>query len=160
MTWWTYARYRTHLIVTAAVLLVASLWLWRSGWVMTHEYRELAIARCLNSDGNCTNVTQQFLDDHSGYRFLIPLFLVVPAMFGAFWGAPLFGREFEGGTHRMAWTQSVTRRRWFGISLAGIAVAVLVLTTLLTWLVSWWSAPPITATRHRMTPGIFDLRGV
>lgn len=160
MTWWTYARYRTHLVVTIAVLLVASLWLWRSGWLMADEYRDLGIARCLARGSTCSTVTQQFLGRHTGYRFLIPLFLVVPAVIGAFWGAPLFGREFESGTHRLAWTQSVTRRRWLGISLVTIAAAVLVITTLLTWLVSWWSAPLVSANHDRMTPGIFDLRGV
>ena len=35
----------------------------------------------------------------------------VPALVGAFWGAPMVARELEAGTHRLAWTQSVTRTR-------------------------------------------------
>ncbi|GAA5018199.1 hypothetical protein [Actinopolymorpha pittospori] len=31
---------------------------------------------------------------------------------GALLGAPLLAQEFEHGTHRMAWTQGVTRIRW------------------------------------------------
>ncbi|MGW5364163.1 ABC transporter permease subunit [Actinopolymorpha pittospori] len=31
---------------------------------------------------------------------------------GALLGAPLLAQEFEHGTHRMAWTQGVTRGRW------------------------------------------------
>ena len=48
---------------------------------------------------------------------------VVPAVVGAFWGAPLVARELEAGTHRLAWTQSVTRGRWLatrlGLTLLG-----------------------------------------
>ena len=34
-----------------------------------------------------------------------------------FWGAPLLAREFETGTFRLAWTQSVTRTRWLAVKL-------------------------------------------
>jgi ABC-type transport system involved in multi-copper enzyme maturation permease subunit len=38
--------------------------------------------------------------------------VVLPALAGAFIGAPLVAREIENGTHRLAWTQGVTRLRW------------------------------------------------
>ncbi len=38
--------------------------------------------------------------------------VVLPALAGAFIGAPLIAREVENGTHRLAWTQGVTRLRW------------------------------------------------
>jgi hypothetical protein len=38
--------------------------------------------------------------------------VVLPALAGAFIGAPLVAREIENGTHRLAWTQGVTRTRW------------------------------------------------
>jgi ABC-type transport system involved in multi-copper enzyme maturation permease subunit len=40
-----------------------------------------------------------------------PGLLPIPALLGMFWGAPLIARELESGTYRLAWTQSVTRRR-------------------------------------------------
>ena len=43
---------------------------------------------------------------------------VVPALVGAFWGAPMVARELETGTHRLAWNQSVTRTRWLATKLA------------------------------------------
>jgi hypothetical protein len=48
---------------------------------------------------------------------------------GLFWGAPLIAREVEQRTQLVAWTQSVTRQRWYrgkvvtvgaGLSLAGL----------------------------------------
>ena len=51
----------------------------------------------------------------TGYRSLRLLgtaLIGVPALVGGFWGAPLLAHELETGTHRLAWTQSVTRRHW------------------------------------------------
>ena len=56
---------------------------------------------------------------------------VIPALAGLFLGAPLLAREFEYGTFRLAWTQSLSRRRWVLsrtvlLALATIAAAALV----------------------------------
>src|SRR5207248_1667240 len=64
------------------------------------------------------------------------------------------------GTHRLVWTQSVTRRRWFttkialvlGVSVAGAAAFAA--------LVTWWSALFVQAGDDRLQPGIFDIRGI
>jgi ABC-type transport system involved in multi-copper enzyme maturation permease subunit len=44
--------------------------------------------------------------------------VVLPALAGAFIGAPLVAREIENGTHHLAWTQGVTRMRWLLVKLA------------------------------------------
>jgi ABC-type transport system involved in multi-copper enzyme maturation permease subunit len=36
----------------------------------------------------------------------------LPLFAGLFWGAPLVAREVEHGTHRLVWTQGVSRARW------------------------------------------------
>jgi hypothetical protein len=64
---------------------------------------------------------------------------LLPVALGLLVGGPLLAREFEQGTHRLAWTQSVTRGRWLaarlamaaGVLVAGAGVAAV----LLTW---WW----------------------
>ena len=98
--------------------------------------------------------------------------LVVPAIVGVFWGAPLVARELEAGTHRLAWNQTVTRTRWLAVkvgltglvALAGVAVLTLVLT--------WWAGPIDTAISSgqrehqglfgvpRMAPPTFGTRGI
>ena len=45
------------------------------------------------------------------------LVLVVPALIGMFWGAPIIAHELETGTFRLAWTQSVSRLRWLLVKL-------------------------------------------
>ncbi len=39
---------------------------------------------------------------------LVNFTIVIPLLFGLFWGAPLLAKEFEDGTHNLAWTQGVT----------------------------------------------------
>ncbi|TQN32143.1 hypothetical protein FHX37_2071 [Haloactinospora alba] len=56
---------------------------------------------------------------------------------GVFWGAPLLARQFQEGTHRMVFTQSVSRRRWFtaqvGLAAVVAAVVAAVASSLLVW---------------------------
>lgn len=62
---------------------------------------------------------------------------VVPLLVGVFWGAPLLARQFQEGTHRMVFTQSVSRRRWFttqvGLAAVVAVVAAAVASALLVW---------------------------
>ncbi|WP_328743868.1 transporter [Streptomyces sp. NBC_00285] len=97
--------------------------------------------------------------------------LLVPALLGMFWGAPLVARELESGTHRLAWNQSVTRTRWLLTKLivtGGTAVAA---AGLASFAVSWWSSPIDQAVSAggsdntdnfvpRVDPAVFAARGI
>jgi hypothetical protein len=48
----------------------------------------------------------------------------VPALIGAFAGAPVLAREMETGTFRFAWTQGFGRWRWALAKLAALAVVL------------------------------------
>jgi hypothetical protein len=63
---------------------------------------------------------------------------VLPVLAGIFWGAPLLARELERGTHRLAWTQSVTRPRWLVAKLGWLGLAVTVAGLALGLMVSAW----------------------
>jgi hypothetical protein len=64
------------------------------------------------------------------YGYTIPVFeLGVPlvvAVIGALVGAPLVARELEQRTQLVAWTQSVTRRRWYGAKVLGLGAGLAV----------------------------------
>ncbi|MGA8415317.1 MAG: hypothetical protein WB808_01725 [Candidatus Dormiibacterota bacterium] len=66
---------------------------------------------------------------------------VIPLSLGLFVGAPLVARELERGTHRLAWTQSVTRRRWIAVKITGIVVLAAAVGGAMTLLLSWWRQP-------------------
>jgi hypothetical protein len=105
--------------------------------------------------------------DRNLYNAGLVVLAVVPAILGAFWGAPMVARELETGTHRLAWNQTVTRTRWLGTKLGITAAAAAAVAGALTLAVTWWSAPldGTTGTAHgslpaRLTPVAFAMRGV
>jgi len=89
-----------------------------------------------------------------------PALLAIPALLGIFWGAPLVARDFESGTFRLAWTQSVTRRRWLSVRVALVGAAVLAVAGVASWLVNWGLAPIVAINLNRFAPSMFTARGV
>jgi ABC-type transport system involved in multi-copper enzyme maturation permease subunit len=90
------------------------------------------------------------------------LLQMVPALIGAFAGAPVLARELETGTFRYAWTQGFGRARWTVAKLVPLAVAVTVAAGAFSVLVSWYIQPIFGAGDDNgpLYPIIFDLRGV
>lgn len=91
----------------------------------------------------------------------------LPAVVGVFWGVPVVTREIENGTHRLVWSQSVTRERWLATKLGMGVAAAAVATGLLSLAVGWWAAPVDAAASSddgvfgpRISPLLFAARGV
>jgi hypothetical protein len=157
MTWLTLRQLRASAAGLYAVVIAAVVVLAITGPALVHLHRASPA---------------QFFDrltstDHFLYYAAAIALVVAPALIGIFWGAPMIARELETGTHRMVWTQSVTRTRWLGTKLGVTALAALAATGLLSLAVTWWSIPMDGAqstTRGslptRLTPILFDGRGV
>lgn len=75
------------------------------------------------------------------------LLVVVPALTGAFAGAPVLARELETGTFRFAWTQGFDRWRWALAKLAGLAGVLAGAGAAFGALVSWCYQPFSAADR-------------
>lgn len=93
--------------------------------------------------------------------------LVVPALIGLFWGAPLIAAELAEGTWKLAWTQTITRTRWLAARLAVAGAASIAVAGLLSWLVTWWAGPLDQlaslagyANSGRFGPLLFSERGL
>jgi hypothetical protein len=100
-----------------------------------------------------------FALDNTGPRTAFGLVVILaPALIGAFWGAPLVAREFEAGTHRLVWAQSISRVRWLTVKLAVAGTATVAATVLLSALVTWWAAPLDHAAAA--VYGTFDQRDI
>jgi ABC-type transport system involved in multi-copper enzyme maturation permease subunit len=144
---WT--RFRTQAVVGAGLLAIAGAVLLLTGIQLSHAYYA-AVAAC-QQQGNCAHMftytfpSQGYLDAGSE---LNALGLAVPCLIGMFWGAPLAAREFETGTHRLVWTQGVTRVRWLAAKLAIAGAAAIAASELFTLMVAWWSSPI-----HKADPG-------
>lgn len=76
-----------------------------------------------------------------------------------FWGAPLVASEIETGTHQLAWTQTVTRRRWLAAKAGWILLAAAVWGAAMSALVTWWSGPVNAVNESRFNLGHFDTQG-
>jgi ABC-2 family transporter protein len=161
MTWLTWRQHRLQLLFGALALGMAALILVPSGHNISSAFHHAGLAACLSVPGrDCADLANQFTEHYSALSFTIPLFLAAPALVGLFWGAPLVAREVEQGTNRLAWTQGVSRVRWFDTKIIVFATATVAGTALLSWLLSWWSLPFVTVSDDRFAYGVFDLRGI
>jgi hypothetical protein len=140
MTWVAWRQQRPAILAALALLAVAGPILLVSGWQVTSFARDSGLAACAAAGGDC-QVLAEALTSHYGAMLesVSALGALLPIALGLLVGGPLLAREFEQGTHRLAWTQSVTRGRWLAARLAmaaGVLVAVAgVAAVLLTW---WW----------------------
>jgi ABC-2 family transporter protein len=162
MIWVAWRQHRKQALIEAGVVAVGAVLLLLSGYQMLHVFKSSGLAKCLATVGaDCGDLRDSFSNHYNGYQFVVPLFLLAPVLFGVFFGAPLIAREVENGTHRLAWTQGVTRKRWVSthaLMVAGFAIAG---SAALAGLVTWWSHPLVSSSGSgRFAPGIFDLRGI
>ena len=110
----------------------------------------------------CQELAAQFANRYGSLGSAGILLWFLPLLAGLFWGAPLVARDVEHGTHRLVWTQGVSRLRWAVVKFGLVGAGVLLLTACYALLVTWWRTPLDLATGDRfLSPGgSFDLVGL
>jgi hypothetical protein len=156
MIWVAWRQFRTQALVTLTLLAAFAVLVLVTGLHLRDVYNSLGGAHC-GVRGDCGALIDQ---DRTLPDVLGPALLAIPALLGMFWGAPLLARELESGTHRLAWTQTVTRRHWLLVRVALVGVAVLAVAGLSSWLISWWFAPLDAVNMNRFDPSVFTERGI
>jgi hypothetical protein len=150
MAWVSWRQHRATLAGLIAVLGAVGLYLYITGLGLRHDVAAYG---------------EMFVANGSGKMGMTPtaaLLQVLPALIGAFVGAPVLARELETGTFRYTWTQGFGRERWAAAKLAQIAVAVTVVAGAFGFLFSW-CYEPIIGVRQGLSPLMaitFDLRGI
>ena len=142
-------QFRGQATTAAVALAVIAVILAATSPRLSGMYDSSGIAAC-QAHGNCLPLATSFVTKLSGpYTVLyfpgIGFLLLVPAIIGTFWAAPLLTREFEAGTFQLAWTQSVTRTRWLAAKLGAGTLAAMATASLFSLLLTWWSGPIDTA---------------
>jgi hypothetical protein len=153
-------QFRTQAAAAFAALAALAVVLAITGPHLAHLYETSGIGTC-KAPSNCDALASTFLAHDKLLQTLLgPLLLAIPAVLGIFWGAPLVAREIETGTYRLAWTQSVTRTRWFAVKAALIGLASIAVAGLCSLMITWWSSPIDHVHMNRFAPGVFDERGI
>jgi hypothetical protein len=71
----------------------------------------------------------------------------------------MVAREFETGTFRLVWTQSITRTRWVAIKMVVVGLGSMAVAGLLSLMVTWWSSPLDRANPNQFSQ-LFAERGI
>ena len=139
MAWVTWRQHRTALTGVAVLLVALAVCLWVAGLQLHHAYAA-AIACHPASSFTCSDLVNSFngMDGFLANGFILQ---VVPALIGAFVGAPVLARELESGTFRFAWTQGFGRWRWTLAKLVALGVVVTAAAGALSVLFSWYYQP-------------------
>jgi hypothetical protein len=157
--WLTWRQHRAQALATLIGIGAIGVFLLITGPRIASAFQELQA--CLATPGqDCSLLRESFGQRFNGLAFLVPVFMVVPLLMGVFLGAPMIAREVEQGTHRLAWTQSVTRGRWAMTKIGLVSLFVVAAAGLFAWMVSTWSSPLVAASDDRFAFGVFDLQGI
>src|SRR5436190_1771700 len=122
MIWLTWRQQRGELVVSTVLLTLLGVALILSGRDMFAAYQAAqhgtSVVTCALSrsqDPTCDALTGDFRRQYGDLSLLLLTLTVLPGLAGMFLGAPLVARETERGTHRLAWTQTITRRQWIAV---------------------------------------------
>jgi hypothetical protein len=156
----TWLQHRGMLIGVSALFGALAIYLGIIGLMIHHSWTvdmDCHPARSLT----CQNLVQSFSAQwHSGATIAFPLQLL-PALVGAFAGAPILAREMETGTFRYAWTQGFGRTRWIIAKLALVGVPLAVIAGAFGILAYWYFGPFVAAgPLIPLDPRTFDLEGL
>jgi hypothetical protein len=156
MAWVTWRQHRAALAGVAALLGALAVYLWLTGLQIHHAYA----TACHPASSLACNIN--FAGRYAiSVNILRVLLQAVPALVGAFAGAPVLARELETGTFRFAWTQGFGRWRWTLAKLVLLSVVVAAAAAVFSVLFSWY-LQPFSAAGYSIpfATDVFDLREV
>jgi ABC-type transport system involved in multi-copper enzyme maturation permease subunit len=162
MIWLTWRQFRGAATMTAVLLVLLAAVLLVTGSGLAADYTA-GLASCTPGD-DCENFYDRFFDDYE-MPFLAStlVVLILPALVGLFWGAPLITRELEAGTHLLVWNQSITRTRWLMIKLGFTGLVATAAAGVSGLAVTWWAGPLDQSAPEGfalMDPLVFSARGI
>jgi hypothetical protein len=161
MAWVTWRQHRLQLLVGSTLLLALAVTAAVTAVPIRGAYNRDALAACLppTTRSGCDLIVRHLQTQFGDLTRLVSYLVLVPALVGAFIGAPLVAREYEVGTFRFAWTQGVSSQRWLLAKTAALALATVAGATILSAIVIWWRQP-FDSFGGRLHPSVFDVEGI
>jgi hypothetical protein len=164
MIWLIWRQHRQQAVVILLALAALALLMLPTGLRMHDALTENGLGDCVSAHGpassECVALDEAFSDRFSSLESLSAALLFVPLFAGMFLGAPLVARELEHGTHRLVWTQGVTRVRWALGKIGFVSAAAVAVGACFALLLGWWIEPLNAVNGNRLEPGFFDMQGV
>lgn len=160
MVWLTWRQWRAQAVTALAVFGALGAVLAYTGPHLVHLYQASGITECQQANGDCSPLIDAFKSHYPLSHVLGSFLVVLPAILGVFWGAPLVARELEARTSDVAWTQAVSRNRWLATKLVMIGVGALVITGGFMAIIAAWSSPLDKVSGNRFAPTLFSQRGL
>jgi hypothetical protein len=161
MTWLVWRQHRGEALIASIGVGILAAALIITGIQIAASFQSLGVATCVAHPelSNCNQVERAFAEPYSLLTSALPWLNLLPALVAMLIGAPLVAREFEQGTQRLVWTQSVTRWRWLAAQLGLVLLGCLLLATFLMALLTWWRGP-FDQIDGRFDPQGFDFEGL
>jgi hypothetical protein len=187
VTWLVWRQHRKHLLFGLATLAALAVFMVPMGLGMHDELERRGLTDCLprliameyatgdphrptgivqngpnrepSAEERCFEQVDAFFGGHQIVIVIGLLLLILPVLAGMFWGAPLIAREVENGTHRLVWTQGVSRARWLFVKAGLVSAGVVALTGIYAAMVAWWITPVMATSGQRFDPIFFDEHG-
>jgi hypothetical protein len=161
MFWLSWRQSRLEMLIGGGALALVAVFLLWTGLDMASAYRDAGLSACESastSDETCMNAADAFLNRFQNLDNLTGWLNLLPLLLGLLLAAPTV-LDLEQGTYRLAWTQSVTRRRWMATKI-GFGLAIAVGTALaLDAMMTWWRRP-FDAIEGRFNGNAFDFEGI
>ncbi|MDP9227086.1 MAG: hypothetical protein M3P18_25215 [Actinomycetota bacterium] len=158
--WVTWRQHRAEAAVGALILATLSAGLVILGTIARDRARALGVSACTSAAGRCGSAIDRLHQDFHSIPPFTAALIAVPLLAGMFWAAPLVSREYEAGTHRLAWTQSVSPLRWITAKIALIFGASAVAALGLGLLATWTLDPLTPAFGGRYNSSWYDIQGI
>ena len=161
MIWVVWRQHRLQLLFAAAGLAVCTAFMLPTGLTMHHVYRDIGLADCFAAawPDRCQFLARTFSQRFLPIGYAGVITIVIPLLAGIFWGVPLIARELEQHTHRMIWTQGVSRLRWATAKIGLLVLAITGLAVGFALLFTWWADPLLRTGGSRFDYFFFDLQG-
>lgn len=164
MNWFAWRQHRKQFLVFGLLLTAFAALLIPTGIHDWHMYRQ-ALSNCAQHPAlyKCNDLADTLFPNQAnsfvGITEAIGIF-ALPLLVGLFIGSPLLAREYEEGTNKLAWTQSISRRKWLTTQVLWILGFALLYGIALTLLVTWWSRTTNAVALNRFVRGRFETQGL
>ncbi|HEX4775078.1 MAG TPA: ABC transporter permease subunit, partial [Candidatus Saccharimonadales bacterium] len=165
MNWFVWRQHRKQFLIIGIILALYAALIIPTGLHFWHTYQQ-TLASCAQNPAtpSCSDLASNLFQsslDQALFHLAPVAILFLPLILGMFWGAPFLAKEYTEGTNSLAWTQSVSRRKWLTVKLIWILVATAVFTGAFAALITWWSKTPNTLNTDRFTGDpLFGTQGI